>query len=247
MKHFKDKVVVVTGGSSGIGKSVVETFFQQGAKIAIFARDPHKINQVVREFEPQVMGVQGDICQLNDIDKLYQQVNEAYGKIDVLVVNAGIAGNEAVEQVDEQHFDQIINTNLKGAYFTVQKAVPFLNNNASIILISSMACHGGWPRLSVYSAAKAGVSILAQSFSADLIERGIRVNAISPGFTDTPIFTDRSVIPTATQLVPVKRFAQPAEIAEAVLFLASASYVVGVDLLIDGGVSMLRQDYRESK
>ena len=245
MKNFKDKVVVVTGGNSGIGEAIADAFHQQGAKLAIFGRDKQKLDAVVKKLNERIIAVQGDICKLSDIDKLYHQVNEAYGKIDVLVANAGIAGNQTVDQVDEQHFDSIMNTNLKGAYFTVQKAVSHLNNNACAILISSMACHGGWKGLSVYSAAKAAVSMLAQSFSADLIDRGIRVNAISPGFTDTPIFTDRTVLTTANKIIPVKRFATPQEIADAALFLAKSSYIVGQDLLVDGGTTMMRQSFRE--
>lgn len=245
MQSFKDKVVVVTGGNSGIGKEIAKSFHQEGAKLALFGRDPKKLGTVAEEFKERVTTIQGDVCQLLDIDKLYQQVNKTYGKIDVLVVNAGIAGNMKLEEVDEQFYDSIMNTNLKGAYFTVQKAVPFLNNNSSIILISSMACHGGWPGLSVYSAAKAGVSVLAQSFSADLIDRGIRVNAISPGFTDTPIFEDRSIIPKAASLVPLKRFAKPQEIADAALFLAKSNYITGTDFLIDGGITTIRPQFRD--
>lgn len=244
MQDLHNKTVVVTGGNSGIGQAIAAAFHQQQAKLALFGRDQHKLNNVAEELRDRVMTVQGDITILSDIDKLYQNVSKTYGKIDVLVVNAGIAGHGKVDVVDEQQFDAIMNTNLKGAYFTVQKAVPFLNDNASIIMISSMACHGGWPDLSVYSASKAAVSVLAKSFSADLIDRGIRVNAISPGFTDTPIFTDRSVIPNASQLVPVKRFAEPQEIAEAAVFLARSTYIVGVDLLIDGGISTIRPQFR---
>lgn len=245
MHNFKDKVVVVTGGNSGIGKTIAESFHAKGAKLGLFGRDQQKLNAVAEALAERVITVQGDVCQLTDIDKLYNEVNKAYGKIDVLVVNAGIAGGMKLEEVTEQHFDSIMNTNLKGTYFTVQKAVPFLNNKASIILISSMACHGGWPALSVYSAAKAAVSILAQSFSADLIGRGIRVNAISPGFTDTPIFEDRSIIPKAASLVPLKRFAEPQEIADAALFLANSTYITGTDMLIDGGITTMRPQFRE--
>lgn len=245
MQSFKDKVVVVTGGNSGIGKTIAESFHAAGAKLALFGRDQQKLNAVAEELKDRVMTIQGDVCQLSDIDKLYKEVNKTYGKIDALIVNAGIAGNMKVDEVDEQHFDSIMNTNLKGAYFTVQKAVPYLNQNASIILISSMACHGGWPGLSVYSAAKAAVSTLAQSFSADLIDRGIRVNAISPGFTDTPIFEDRSAIPKIANLVPLKRFAEPQEIADAALFLAKSTYITGTDLLIDGGITSIRPQFRD--
>ncbi len=244
MQSFKNKVVVITGGNSGIGKAIAKSFYEQEAKVVIFGRDKSKLQAVVKEFSSNITAVQGDVTSLSDLDKLYKTVNEIHGKIDVLVVNAGIAGGQIVDEVDEHHFDQIMNTNLKGAYFTVQRAVPFFNSKAAIVMISSMACHGGWKGLSVYSAAKAAVSVLAKSFSADLINRGIRVNAISPGFTDTPIFTDKSVIPVASDLVPIKRFASPEEIAQAAVFLAANEYVVGVDLLIDGGVSTIRPEFR---
>ncbi|MBS0286056.1 MAG: SDR family oxidoreductase [Proteobacteria bacterium] len=243
MKAFEKKVVLITGGNSGIGKATAKAFYEKGAKVIIFGRDLTKLQNVVNEF-PGMTAIAGDVAKLAELDKLYQAVGENNGKIDVLVVNAGIAGNKKVEEVDELHFDSIMNVNLKGAYFTVQKAVPYLNPNASIILISSMASHGGWKGLSVYSAAKAALAVLAKSFSADLIDKGIRVNSISPGFTDTPIFTDKSVIPKASALVPLKRFATPEEMADAAVFLASNNYVVGVDLLIDGGVSMFRPEFR---
>ncbi|MGE3319114.1 MAG: SDR family NAD(P)-dependent oxidoreductase [Candidatus Berkiella sp.] len=244
MKSFQDKVVVITGGNSGIGKSIAELFYQKGAKVVIVGRDSAKLEAVVTEFSGKITALQADVSKLSDLDNLYQQVKSIHGSIDCLVVNAGIAGGEIIEEVSEQHFDEIMNTNLKGAYFTVQKAVPLLNKNASIVLISSMACHGGWKGLSVYSAAKAAISVLAQSFSADLINRGIRVNSISPGFTDTPIFKDRSTIPKTSELVPLKRFATPEEIADAALFLAGNAYMVGIDLLIDGGVSSIRPEFR---
>jgi len=244
MKSFQDKVVVITGGNSGIGKSIAELFYNHGAKVVIVGRDSAKLDALKAQFSGNITAIQADVSLLADLDKLYQQVKATHGKIDCLVVNAGIAGGELIEEVNEHHFDEIMNTNLKGAYFTVQKAVPLLNNNASVILISSMACHGGWKGLSVYSAAKAAISVLAQSFSADLIDRGIRVNSISPGFTDTPIFKDRSTIPKTSELVPLKRFATPEEIAQAALFLASNAYIVGVDLLIDGGVSSIRPNFR---
>lgn len=244
MESFHNKVVVITGGSSGIGKATAKSFLDKGAKVIIFGRDLAKLQSVAKEFAGNIATVQGDVTKLTDLDKLYKTIAEMGSKIDVLVVNAGIAGGQILDEVDEHHFDEIMNINLKGAYFTVQKAVPLFNPNASVILISSMASHGGWKGLSVYSAAKAAISVLAQSFSADLIDRGIRVNSISPGFTDTPIFPDRNVIPKATELVPLKRFATPEEIADTVIFLATNQYITGIDLLIDGGVSTIRPEFR---
>ncbi len=244
MGSFKNKVVVITGGNSGIGKATAKSFYEQGAKVVILGRDQAKLQSTIKEL-PGVTAIQGDVSKLSDLDNLYKTVANTHDKIDVLVVNAGVPGGAIVGEVTEQHFDSIMNINLKGAFFTVQKAVPLLNDNASVILISSMACHGGWRGLSVYSAAKAAISVLAQTFSADLIDRGIRVNSISPGFTDTPIFTDKDIIPKATTIIPIKRFATPDEIANTALFLASNHYIVGQDLLIDGGVSTIRPEFRE--
>jgi NAD(P)-dependent dehydrogenase (short-subunit alcohol dehydrogenase family) len=242
MKSFQNKVVAITGGGSGIGKATAKLFYDQGSKVVIFGRDPSKLQNVVDELSGKITAVQGDVSKLSDLDNFYKKVKDIHGKIDVLVVNAGIANEQIVDEVDEHHFDEIMNINLKGAYFTVQKAVPLLNPNASIILISSIACHGGWKGLSVYSAAKAAISVLAKCFSADLIDRGIRVNAISPGFTDTPIFTDRSIMPKISETIPAKRFATAEEIADAALFLASNTYIVGIDLVVDGGVTNLRPE-----
>ena len=162
------------------------------------------------------------------------------GKIDVLIANAGIVSRRSIEEVDERYFDEMVNVNFKGVYFTVQRALPFLNKNASVVLISSMACHSAWSSHSVYSAAKAAVSMLAKNFSADLIQRGIRVNAISPGFTSTNMYSE-NFINEYKKRVPVGEFAKPAEIAKACIYLSSpdAASIVGVDLVIDGGFTSL--------
>jgi NAD(P)-dependent dehydrogenase (short-subunit alcohol dehydrogenase family) len=188
----------------------------------------------------QAITVSGDVCKISDLDHLYKTTSNQFGKIDVLVANAGIASRRLVDEVDENYFDDMVNTNFKGVYFTVQRAIPFLNNNASLILISSMACHGGWPSHSVYSSTKAAVSMLARNFSADLIHRGIRVNAISPGFTATNMY-EQNFINDYKKMIPTGEFAKPEEIADAVAFLSSPSAVsiVGIDLVIDGGFTAL--------
>lgn len=244
--EFHDKVVVITGGNSGIGAAVAEKFNLLGAKIVIFDRADHnKLEQQRQKFK-QAIFVQGDVRNLSDIDRLYRETEKNFGKIDVLIASAGIIGNQVVDKVDEEFFDTIVNTNFKGVYFTVQRAVPNLNKGACVVLLSSAACHAGFRNDSVYSATKAAVSILARNFSADLIERGIRVNAISPGYTDTAIFDKMKMFlpqrfKALAKNVPVRRFAEATEIAEAVLFLSSvkSSYVVGIDLVIDGGGTAL--------
>jgi NAD(P)-dependent dehydrogenase (short-subunit alcohol dehydrogenase family) len=245
MSDFTNKIVVITGGSSGIGKAIAEKFDQQGAKVVIFGRDQHKLNQVCKTLR-ETIAVQGDVRNIADIEKLFKHTHDAFGKIDVLIANAGIASRRFVQEVDERFFDDIVATNYKGVYFTVQRSIPHLNAGASVVLISSTARHIGCRNHSVYSSAKAAVSMLARSFAADLVDRGIRVNAISPGFTDTPLFDsvkDKTphLIAKYTNDIPLKRFATASEVAEAALFLSSpkAAYIVGTDLVIDGGVSSI--------
>jgi NAD(P)-dependent dehydrogenase (short-subunit alcohol dehydrogenase family) len=245
MDERKDKVVVITGGNSGIGEAIAKKFDQEGAKVVIFGRDQKKLDQVNKHLK-KGLTIQGDVRNLPDLERLFQMTQNSFGPIDVLVANAGIAERRKVDDVDEKFFDEMVGINYKGLYFTVQRSIPSLNKGASVILISSAAAHKGWHNHSVYSSTKAAVSMLARNFAADLVDRGIRVNAVSPGFTDTPLFdtwkeTQPSIINDLEKKVPVKRFASPAEIAEAVYFLSSpqAAYIVGVDLVVDGGASSI--------
>lgn len=237
--RFNNKVVVITGGNTGIGQSTAEEFNQEGAKIALFARNKNKLDQVKGTLT-NAISVSGDVCAISDLDSLYKVTNDKLGKIDVLIANAGIASRRSVDEVDEAYFDEMVNINYKGVYFTVQRAIPFLNQNASIVLISSMACHGGWPSHSVYSSTKAAVSMLAKNFSADLIQRGIRVNTISPGFTVTDMY-DQNFINMYKSRIPAGEFAKPQEIAKAAIYLSSpeAASIVGIDLVIDGGFTAI--------
>lgn len=244
MYDFANKVVVVTGGNSGIGQAIAEKFDHHGAKVVIFGRDKARLEAVTTKLN-RGFSVQGDIRNLADIERLFHETERKFGKIDVLVANAGIAGRRKVQEVDEQFFDEIVQTNYKALYFTVQRSLPHVNDGASIILISSIAAHQGRTENSVYASTKAAVSMLAKSFSADLLDRGIRVNALSPGFTDTPIFDslklrDTNLMEQFLQHIPHKRFAESKEMADAALYLAQASYVVGIDLIVDGGVTFLR-------
>lgn len=247
MSEFKNKVVVVTGGNSGIGEAIAKKFNQLGARVVIFGRDQKKLDAVVKQELPGAIAVQGDVKRIADLDKLFATTEHEFGKIDVLIANAGVSSRRIIDEVDEKFFDEIVDTNYKGVYFTVQRAVSRLNLGASVILISSAACHNGWHSHSVYSSAKAAVSMLARNFSADLIGRGIRVNAISPGMTETPIFdTWRQSNPNITEElakeIPMKRFADPSEIASAAAYLSSkeGSFIVGIDLVIDGGINSIR-------
>ncbi len=245
MKDFYNKVVVITGGNSGIGEAIAHKFDQEGAKVVIFGRDQNKLDAVCQKLH-QGIAVKGDIQKLSDIENLFKITEKTFGKVDVLVANAGIASRKVVDEVDEDYFDEMVNINYKGVYFTVQRSIPLLNPGASVILISSIACHVGILNHSVYSSTKAAVSMLARNFAADLIKRKIRVNAISPGFTDTPIFDSAKkenshLIEECCTAIPLARFGDPSEIAEAAAFLSSpqAAYIVGIDLVVDGGVTAI--------
>jgi NAD(P)-dependent dehydrogenase (short-subunit alcohol dehydrogenase family) len=241
MQEFTNKVAIVTGGSSGIGLAIAKGLSHQGAKVVIFGRDQKKLQNAASSIN--ALAVQGDVSKITDLDTLYHETQKKLGGIDILVVNAGIAQMRHIKEVDEEFFDEIVRINYKGLFFSVQRAIPFLNRGASVILISSAAAHVGWPAHSVYSATKAAVSHLARCMSADLIESGIRVNAISPGFVDTPLLDDLKANEEVTRQIkskiPLRRFGTPEEIANTALFLASSksAYMVGADLVIDGGIS----------
>jgi len=249
MSKMKDKVAVITGGNSGIGLATAKAFVREGAKVALFGRDADTLESAVAELGDAAIAVRGDVTQIEDLDRLFETVESEFGRIDVLFVNAGVAQVRPIDQVNQEHFDLIFNVNVKGAYFTVQKALPLLSSSASIILNTSIANQTGNANFSVYSASKAALRSLARTLSADLVDRGIRVNAISPGPIETPIYgrlglPEEAIGEMADQFisqVPLKRFGSPDEIASGVLFLASAdsSFVLGHELVVDGGMSQL--------
>ena len=249
MKKLDGKVAVVTGGNSGIGLATAREFQQQGAKVVITGRDQQTLDDAKQELGHDVLAVRSDTSRLADIDKLFAVVREKLGKIDVLFINAGVGKFVPLESVTEEFFDSIMDINFKGAYFTIQKALPLLNDNASIVLNASINAYIGMPNTSVYAASKAALITLARTLSAELVDRGIRVNVVSPGPVATPIFgklgiaadaLDEVVKNVQTQ-VPMKRFGRPEEIAKAVLFLASddASFLLGTEIVADGGMSQL--------
>ncbi len=246
---LQNKVAVITGGNSGIGLGIAEEFKTEGASGVISGRDTKTLNEAEKKLAPNFMAVQSDVTKMDDLDKLYNSTKEKYGKIDVLVVNSGVATFAPVDYVDEAQFDDMMNINFKGTYFTIQKALPHMNDGGSIILISSIAQSLGVANTSVYAATKAAVRSLARTLSADLLPRKIRVNVISPGPIETPIFGKLGMpedqIDGAKegfrQMVPLKRFGTPAEIAKAAVFFASddSSYVLGEEIQVDGGMANL--------
>ncbi len=241
---LKAKVAVITGGNSGIGLATAQEFKAQGAEVVIFGRTQKTLEDAVQTIGSGTLAVQGDVTQLADLDRLYRETAERFGKIDILVANAGISKPVPIEQVDEAAFDQTSNTNFKGAFFTVQRALSHLNDSASIILVTGYNNQKGIPGYSVNSATKAALRSLARTFSAELLHRGIRVNALSVGTIETPIF-GKLGLPVEPQKwaeqIPIKRIGTVEEMAKAALFLAStdSSYVVGAELVADGGRSQI--------
>lgn len=250
MSRFSQQSAVITGGNSGIGLATALRFAQQGARVAISGRNQDTLELALQQLGEQHLAVKADVSQGKDLDVLVEAVKDGFGKIDHLVVNAGIAEFRSIEEVDEDHFDRLFNINVRGAFFTVQKFLPLLNDGASIVLIASAVTAKGFAGTSVYSATKAALRSFARTLSAELLlERGIRINVVSPGPIETPIF-DRMGMPDSdkndmkagfTQMVPAKRFGSPDEVADAIAFLASkeASYIAGSELFVDGGLTQL--------
>ncbi|HAZ55103.1 MAG TPA: oxidoreductase [Franconibacter helveticus] len=246
MSHnFTRKVVIVTGGTSGIGFATAKAFAEQGASVFITGRRQAALDEAVSRLEGDVTGIQGDMSQLADIDRLYDAVQKKHSHIDVIFANAGGGEFAALGSITEAHYQETFDTNVKGVLFTVQKALPLLRDGGSIVLTSSTTSITGTPAFSVYSATKAAVRSFARNWILDLKERRIRVNAISPGVTETARLNvlvgggdqAEGAKSWLAEQIPAGRVGQPEEIARAVLFLASdeASFVNGVELFVDGG------------
>jgi NAD(P)-dependent dehydrogenase (short-subunit alcohol dehydrogenase family) len=248
-RRLAGKVAVITGGNSGIGLAIARAFREHGARIAVFGRDSETLAAAERELGKNVLAVEGDAARTEDLTRLCDEAAKRFGGIDVLVVNAGIVELGTVAEVDEKMFDRTSDINFKGAFFTVRAALPHLRPGGSIILISSGSNKVGAPASPVYAATKAAVRSLARSLAADLVGRGVRVNALSPGFIDTPIF-DRSrmhggepeeFFARLETMIPMGRLGRPEEVAAAALFLASdeASYITGIELPVSGGLGQI--------
>ncbi len=246
MNRLRDKIAVITGGTSGIGLATARRMMAEGADVVITGRNRETLESAVSELGDRCTGFAGDVSNLDDLDELFALVRGRFGRIDTLFANAGIAPFLPVEQVDEGHFDRLFGINVRGLFFTVQKAIPLLTDGSSVILTASVASETGNPGASVYSATKAAVRSFGRTFAAELSPRGIRVNVISPGLVITPLFEKigmneddvAGLSEMVSQRTPMGRPGRPEEIAAAVAFLASddASYVSGSDLPADGGL-----------
>lgn len=249
MRKLQGKVALITGGNSGIGLATAKQFVKEGAYVYITGRRERELAAAVREIGGDVKGIQGDVSNLSDLDRLFAQIKRENGRLDIVFANAGTAKYAALGEITEDLYNQIFDINVKGVLFTVQKALPLLPDGASIILNASIVASKGLASNSVYSASKAAVRSLARTWTTDLKQRRIRVNAVSPGSTDTPGLSNlmassevgaqrRQLISSA---VPLGRLGTPDEIARAVVFLASddASYITGAELFVDGGFAQV--------
>src|SRR5215469_3573451 len=245
-KRLEGKIAVITGGNSGIGLATAHRFVQEGAYVFITGRRQSELNAAVNQIGKNVTGVQGDVSNLEDLDRLYDTVKQHKGRIDVLFANAGVTGFLPLGSVTDEilpHFEKLFDVNVKGLLFTVQKALPLFQDGGSIILTASVAGSKGAEGFSVYSSAKAAIRSFARSWTVDLKNRKIRVNAISPGLIETPMSAELSeqVKINLVSTVPMGRMGRPDEIAKAVAFLASddSSYITGIELFVDGGIAQI--------
>jgi NAD(P)-dependent dehydrogenase (short-subunit alcohol dehydrogenase family) len=235
---LEGKVAVITGGTTGIGLATAKLFVTEGAYVFITGRRQQELDQAVKAIGSNVTGVQGDVAKLADLDRLYEIV-KAHGRIDIVVANAGVAEFARLENITEEHFDKLFNINVKGTLFTVRKALPLLNDGASIIVMGSVASVKGTPAFGVYGATKAAIRNFVRAWTTELKDRRIRSNVLSPGPTDTPAVAGQPVdaIARIVSTIPMGRMGEPDEIAKAALFLASddSSFVTGIELFVDGG------------
>ena len=248
MKKLEGKVALVTGGTSGIGLATAKRFVAEGAYVFITGRRQTELDAAVKEIGENVTGVQSDVSNLADLDRLFATIEQEQGHLDVVFANAGVAEFAPLGAITEEHFDKTFNTNVKGLLFTVQKALPLLPQGASIILNASMNSTVATPAFSVYCATKAAVRSFARNWILDLKERKIRVNAISPGIVPTPAYkvlgSDEQVqefLDSEASATPLGRVGTPDEIAKAVVFLAcdDSSFVNGIELFVDGGMAQI--------
>ncbi|PZR28880.1 MAG: short-chain dehydrogenase [Azospira oryzae] len=248
MNRLRDKVAVITGGNSGIGLGIAEALKNEGAKGVIVGRNQKTLDRAVAQLGENFIAVNADVTRVADLERVFKETAERFGKVDVVVANAGAGTIGTVASIGEADYDRTMDLNLKSVYFTVHAALPYLNDGSSIILIGSNAAHRAYPNFTLYGAAKAAVIFFAKGFSSDLLGRKIRVNVITPGTTDTPAF--EKFVP-AEQVegvkkhfageMPIGRIGQPSDIGKAAVFLASddSSFILGAEILADGGMTYL--------
>jgi NAD(P)-dependent dehydrogenase (short-subunit alcohol dehydrogenase family) len=236
---LQGKVAVITGGTTGIGFAAAKLFVEEGAYVVITGRRQKELDEAVKAIGDNVTGVQGDVSKLADLDRLYETVKAEGRRIDVVFANAGLGEFAALGSITEEHFDRLFNINVKGALFTVQKALPLLNDGGSIILTGSVASAKGTPGFWVYGATKAAIRNFVRAWTIELKDRRIRSNVLSPGPTETPLVDHQppEAIARIVSTIPMGRMGSPEEIAKAALFLASddSSFVTGIELFVDGG------------
>ncbi|MFB9909495.1 glucose 1-dehydrogenase [Allokutzneria oryzae] len=241
--RFDNKIALITGGTSGIGLATARRLLAEGAHVVITGRDKTRLDAAVEELDggDRVLAMRGDAASLADLDALTAAVQDRHGRLDVVFANAGVASFQPIGDVTEAEFDRVMDINVKGVFFTIQKTVPLLSDNAAIVINASWTLHRGLPAASLYSATKAAVHNLTHTLAAELGPKGIRVNSVSPGYIETAMFHDALTDEEKSAVVPEVvsgRLGTADDVADAVAFLASqeASYVNGQDLIIDGGL-----------
>jgi NAD(P)-dependent dehydrogenase (short-subunit alcohol dehydrogenase family) len=247
MARLQDKIAVVTGGSTGIGLATARRFVEEGAHVFIAGRREAELAKAVEQIGRNVAAIQCDVAELDDLDRLFGKVRDEKGRVDILFANSGVMEFQSIGEITPEHFDRTFAVNVRGLLFTVQKALPLIGRGGSIILNASIGSIKAWPGYSVYSASKAAVRSFARTWMLELKDRGIRVNAISPGPIDTPIF-DAAAKEKSEEMkagfaaaTPIGRMGRAEELAAAVLFLASeeSSFVTGIELFVDGGTAQI--------
>ncbi len=244
---LQNKIAVVTGGNSGIGLATAQEFKAQGARVIIIGRNSQAVAKAAEDIGGDTLGVVADVSRVADLDRAFQEIREKAERVDVLFVNAGVAKFVPLAASDETLFDEMTDANFKGAYFTVQRALPLLSEGASVIFTSTTAVHFGMAGASIYAAGKAALNSLGKTLAMELASKKIRVNVVSPGPIATPIFGKMGMAQEAIDevsagilaQVPLARFGEAAEVAKAVAYLASdeSAFVTGTELLIDGGMA----------
>ncbi len=238
-QKLKDKIALITGGTEGIGLATAKLFAREGAYVFITGRRRKELDEAVKAIGSNVSGVQGDVARLADLDRLCETIAKVKGRIDIVFANAGVGEFSPLGDITEEHFDKLFNVNVRGTLFTVQKALPLMNDGGSIILNGSVASVKGTPAFGVYAASKAAIRSFVRTWTSDLKDRHIRSNVVSPGPINTPLVSRQppDVIARMVSTIPMGRMGEPEEVAKVALFLASddSSFVTGIELFVDGG------------